>query len=231
MKYCITVNGNFAGFQSPAGVEMLDQSGSFEGYAICDFTNSSTQYYDYGNVDSGNWGGPVLLVNNATEVKIERTTSDGLWTLTQTIMKIAGTPPYAKVIMALKNNSAESKEAVLLRYANAAPDDAASSGNFKENYDGTFNSAWGYIPEPTNYATPSGPYGLMLQNVGNPTPVSALLSREGFAITGFAGPNPCSAGTNFAGTLVDVQGSIVYWYLFDLTKEQTVSVTDRCMSF
>jgi hypothetical protein len=231
MKYCITVNGNFGGFQSPAGVEMLDQNGAFEGYGICDVTNGNTEYYDYGYADSGNWGGPVLLVNNATEVKIERTTSDGLWTLTQTVTKVAGTPPYAKVVMTLKNNSAERKDAVLLRYANADPDDAASSGNFNETYDGTYNSAWGYIPEPANYATPSGPYGLILQNVGNPTPVSALLSREGFAITGESGPNPCNAGANFAGTLVDVEGSIVYWYFLALNKEQTVTVTDRYMSF
>jgi hypothetical protein len=230
MKYCVTVNGNLGGFQSPAGVEMLDQDGAFEGYGICD-ENTATEYYDYAYGDSGNWGAPVLLANTATEVKIERTTSDGLWTLTQTISKVAGTTPYAKVVMTLKNNSAESKDAILLRYANALPDDAASADNYNENYDGTFNSAWGYIPMSTNYATPSGPYGLMLQNVGNSAPVSPLVSREGFAITGETGPPPCNAGTNFAGTLVDVEGSIVYWYFFALSKEQAVTVTDRYMSF
>lgn len=230
LQFCVTVNGNIVEFNSPQGIEQLNQGGADEGYGICD-ENTATEYYDYAYGDSGNWGAPVLLVNNATEVKIERTTSDGLWTLTQTVSKVVGTPPYAKVVMTLKNNSAERKDAILLRYANADPDDAAAASNYNENYDGTYNSAWGYIPEPANYATPSGPYGLMLQNVGNPTPVSALLSREGFAITGEAGPNPCNAGANFAGTLVDVEGSIVYWYFVALNKEQTVTVTDRYMSF
>jgi hypothetical protein len=91
MKYCITVNGNFGGFESPVGVEMLHQGGAFEGYGVCD-QSSGTEYYDYAYTDSGNWSAPILVANNSTEVKIERTTSDGLWTLTQTITKVTGTP-------------------------------------------------------------------------------------------------------------------------------------------
>ncbi|HXN18755.1 MAG TPA: hypothetical protein VN875_10520 [Candidatus Binatus sp.] len=76
MNYCITVNGNFANFESPAGVEMLNQDGAYEGYGICDIT-TNTAYYDYGYTDSSNWGPSVLVTSNATEVKFERTSTDG----------------------------------------------------------------------------------------------------------------------------------------------------------
>ena len=49
-------------------------------------------------------------------------------------------------MMTIKNNSSETKQAVLLRFAAFVPDHALSSGNFNENYDGTSNSVWGYIP-------------------------------------------------------------------------------------
>ncbi len=108
----MTVNGNIAEFQSPSGVEQLSPGGSaaFEGYGICDVTNATTQYWDYaGDADSGNWNAPTTVTHTATMVKIERTTSDGAWTLTQTISIVPGTNPYAKMIMALKNNSAVTK--------------------------------------------------------------------------------------------------------------------------
>lgn len=82
MQYCITVNGTFANFQSPGYVEMLNQRETFEGYGICD-TGSGTfvSYYDYGDDgNSGGWGTPTLLRNTTSMVKIQRTTSDGVWT-------------------------------------------------------------------------------------------------------------------------------------------------------
>ena len=124
LQFCVTVNGNITEFQSPSGVEQLSPDGSaaYEGYGICDITNGNTQYWDWaGNGDSGNWNAPVKVSSNATSVKIERTTSDGAWTLTQTISIVTGTTPYAKMIMAIKNNSAVTKEALLIRFANAVP--------------------------------------------------------------------------------------------------------------
>ncbi len=228
LKFCVTVNGNLAEFQSPAGVEQLDQDGGFEGYGICDST-SSTQYYDYAYEDSGNWGAPTTVSHTATEVKIERTTSDGAWTLTQTITSVAGTNPYAKVAMALKNNSAATKAVGLLRWALPVPDNGGSTGNYAEYYDGSQDSAWGYTP--IGSTSGAGHYGLMIQNVGNPTPASALFGREGFAQAIFDGPAPCDASAYLESPVINADGSAVYSYILTINKEQTVTVTDRYMSF
>jgi hypothetical protein len=230
LKFCVTVNGNLAEFQSPAGVEQLDQGGSYEGYGICDPANDNTEYWDYGGGgDSGNWGAPTTVSHTATEVKIERTTSDGAWTLTQTITSVAGTNPYAKVAMALKNNSAATKSAALLRFAGPVPDNGGSTGNYAEYYDGSQDSAWGYTPiGSTNGA---GHYGLMLQNVGNPTPASALFGREGFAQNIFDGPSPCDPSADLESPVINDDGSAVYYYILNLNKNQTATVTDRYISF
>lgn len=230
LNYCITVNGNFANFQSPYGVELLDQDGAYEGYGICDDSNGN-QYYDYAHTDSGNWDAPVLVTHTATEVKITRTTSDGAWTLTQTISREVGPPPYAKITMALKNNSGVTKAVFLERFAEFAPDQAAATSNWQENYDGSQNSAWGYIPTTPNYSTTSGPYGMMLQNIGLPTPTSVPYDYAGFVTENAAGPAPCDPGANNVGTLTNSDGAGVMVYVFDLNKEQTVTVNSRYMPF
>jgi len=235
LQFCVTVNGNIVEFQSPLGVEQLSPQNSpaYEGYGICDITNSDTQYWDYaGNGDSGNWNPPVTLSHTATAVKIERTTSDGAWTLTQTITSVpgtaAGTVPYAKIAMALKNTSGVTKDAFLIRFGNVVPDNAVNAGSYAQNYDGIADSAWGY----TSYSDPNGgPFGLRLENTGNPVPLSTLAFREGLAIDTLAGPAPCNPGANNVGTLTDSDGSAVYLYDVQLTKNQTVTVTDRYMAF
>jgi hypothetical protein len=230
LQFCVTVDGNIVEFQSPAGVEQLNPQGigPREGYGICDgFTDLA--YYDYAYTDSGNWGAPTTVSHTATSVKIERTTSDGAWTLTQTISSVGGTNPYAKVVMALKNNSGTTKEVVLLRFANAVPDSAGSTGNFFQDYDGTVDSAWGNTPYSSTNG--SGQYGLMIQNVGNPAPVSIPYFRQGFATTGTAAPEPCNARMNLASPIVEADGSTVYYYVLQLTKDQTGTITERYMPF
>jgi hypothetical protein len=226
LQFCVTVNGNLANFDSPNGVEQLDQNGSFEGYGICDATED-VGYYDYGGQgDSGNWNPSTKVSSTATSVKIERSTSDGAWLLTQTISSVAGTNPYAKIAMALKNTSAVTKVVELYRFGNADPDDAAALDNYSENYDATYDSTWGYTP----FDNPTTPYGLMLQNVGNPTPASVPYDRNGLVITGTDGPtDPCSWSSS--PTIYGADGSLIYLYLFELNKEQTVTITDRYISF
>jgi hypothetical protein len=230
MTYCITVNGNFGGFESPAGVEMLHQGGAFEGYGVCDFS-SNTEYFDYAYTDSANWNAPILVTENSTEVKIERTTSDGLWTLTQVITKVTGMPPNAKIMMTLKNNSSVTKLVGLLRFAAFVPDHASASGNFNENYDGTGNSVWGYIPDFATFSTTSDPNGLMLQNVGGAQPPSISSPHSAFANKGEGGPHPCDSNANIGGTIINAEGSGVLFYAFELTKEQSVTVTSRYIPF
>jgi hypothetical protein len=237
MNYCITVNGNFANFESPAGVEMLDQHGSWEGYGVCDL-DTNVGYWDYGYADSGNWKAPVKVTENATEVEIERSTSDGKYVLTQTISKVTGASPEARIVMALKNTTGLDREVYLLRFAGFLPDKAASSMNRNENYDGTVDSAWGYIPDYATFSTPSGPYGLMLNSIGEPAPASTFGFSLGYAYNSEYGPAPCvptkqdtQGNAVTPGIIIDGNGSGSYVDLLTLNKNETSTVTLRYLPF
>jgi hypothetical protein len=237
MNYCITVNGNFANFESPSGVEMLDQNGAWEGYGICDLV-TNVGYWDYGYADSGNWKAPVKVTENATEVKIERSTSDGMYLLTQTISKVTGASPEARIVMVLKNTSGEEREAFLTRFAGFSPDDAGSSTIGAENYDGSLNSAWGYIPDYGNFSTPSGPYGLMLNSIGEPGPASTFQFSLGYAYNSQYGPSPCvptnqdTKGDDITpGLVLNNYGAGAFTYALLLNKNETSTVTLRYLPF
>ena len=224
LQFCVTVNGNIAEFQSPSGTEQLAPGGSeaFEGYGICDVTNANTAYWDYaGNGDSANWNAPSTVTHNATMTKIERTTADGAWTLTQTISIVGGANPYAKMIMAIKNNSAETKEVYLMRYANAVP---PAGYPYQENYGGTFDASVAYTEDSQS--------GMMLQDVGIPAPTSIGYDWGALAIDTLAGPAPCDPFANWNGTLNDSVGSLMdFFEVNSLKKDQTFTVTERYMPF
>jgi len=68
---------------TPFNREHIAVGAAGEGYGVCDNTGA-VAYFDYADYgDSGNWGAPTLVSQTATSVKIARTTSDGVWTLTQ----------------------------------------------------------------------------------------------------------------------------------------------------
>jgi hypothetical protein len=236
MNYCVTVNGTLANFESPAGIEMLYQNGVGEGYGVCD---SSTEkwYWDYNYADSGNWNAPVTISENATEVKIERSSTDGAILLTQTISKVSGASPAARIVMSLKNTSGEDHGFYLLRFANFVPDQGGSTGNYNETYDASTDSAWGYIPEFVTYSTPSGPYGLRLNNVGEPSPASNFVVNYGYDYGSFFGPNPCYQNYDTQGnfftpeTIVNGEGSGILVYALFLNNNQTATVNLRYFGF
>ncbi len=221
LQFCVTVNGNIAEFQSPVNVDQIRQGGIAEGYGICD-VDQGAQYWDYADEgDSGNWQAPTTVAHTASMVKIERTTIDGLWTLTQTITSVPGTNPSARVLMALKNNSSIMKEAYLIRFADVDPGNPADTDtNFNEEFAAGGDSAWGWV----YYFN-----GLMFQTIGNPNPVSALKTRFGSVLDTHNGPKPCAGGGAVLET--DVDGSIYYFWDLNLNEKQSVSVTGRYMSF
>jgi hypothetical protein len=236
LQFCVTVNGNIVEFQSPAGVEQIRQGIIAEGYGICDLTGGDLAYWDYADGGaSTNWGSPVLISHTANMVKISRTTSDGLWVLTQTITNSPGPNPSAKVLMQLKNNSGTPKEAFLFRYADVDPGEAAGedtgADGFLESFDSSTNSAWGYVPGHGSESS-AGSYGLMFQRVGNPVPASVPYAIDGYSQNVSSGPSPCNPSANFVSSLTNTDGSIVYiWILENLNKEQAVSVTGKYFSF
>jgi hypothetical protein len=227
LQFCVSVNGNITEFQSPEGVEQIRQGAIGEGYGICD-ESTYTPYSDYADYGAtSNWNAPVLLAQTKTIVKIERTTSDNLFTLAQTISLVAGTPPYAKVEMQLKNNSATIKEAYLVRWADSDPDNANADG-FSQNLDSTDESAFAWVSFDS--FTGNDPYGLMLQADGVPTN-AVNYARGGLAYSVASPPNPCDAGTGTGAPILDTDGSIAYVYYIGIPKEQTVNVTERYVRF
>ena len=219
LQFCVTVNGNIVEFQSPSGIEHIRVGGIGEGYGICDGTNGgAVPYYDYADAgDSGNWQAPVTLAVTTTSVKIARTTSDGIWTLTQTIA-LNKSAASANVTMALKNNTAATRLATIIRYA-----DVDAGGDFGNNLDGILDSAWGYDPIGS-----SAPYaGLMLQVNGPNT-----FNHQGWAINVAVGPNPCTPNANFVGTLTNTDGAIISWNLFpSVAKTATKTVKLKYTAF
>jgi|ERR1035438_4663610 hypothetical protein len=218
LQYCVTVNGNITEFQSPQGVEYIRVGAYNEGYGICDETGGGS-YYDYADSgDSGNWLAPVTQTVNATTVKIARTTSDGIWTLTQTIvLNKAGSS--AGITMALKNNTGIARNAQILRFA-----DVDAAGNiFNNNLDGILDSAWGYLPNSGSFS----PYGLLLQTNGPTT-----FEHEGFAINTPLGPDPCDSEAAWEGTLTNTDGAVVLWYYVgSLNKNATKTVKVKYTAF
>jgi hypothetical protein len=242
MKFCVSANGNLISFQSPNGIEYLELGTLSEGYGVCDVSTGAV-YYDYADYGAAGFGAATTLSSSATSVKIARTTSDGAWTLTQTISKVAGTTPFAKIEMQLKNNSGVEKEAYLIRWADVDPFNAVSTGYFEESFDATYNSAWGYTNEYNYYNGDYNGYGLMIQNIGYPTTTPA--GYWGYEAANWyvnwspgsyydSSASPCNPFEYYAGPTTnnpsgtdEVDGSVLIWYVFDINKGKTATTYTR----
>ena len=213
LKYCVTVNGNIAQFEAPMGKEHIAVGTIGEGYGFCDL-NPQVRYFDYSDFgDSGNWGAPTTVSQTAKSVKIVRTTTDGIWTLTQTITEIDGVSPSARIKMTVKNNSSVTRSLFFMRYA-----DVDAGGDFLNNFDGTQSSAFGW-----NSDAGSNPVGLLLQNAGT---FPADSSPGGFTQNVPEGPDPCNFTTHFAsGPQLATDGSIVYLYALNFSQNASKTVT------
>jgi hypothetical protein len=209
LKFCVTANGNITLFETPLGHEHIAVGKDGEGYAICDEL-TAVSYKDYAEFGaSGNWSDPVLVSQSATAVKIARTTSDGVWTLTQTFSQDAATPSV-KVTMALTNNSDLPRGALLLRYANVDAD-----GVLTNNFDATLNSAMAW-----NSTASQNPFGVELRDAGH-TP----FLHGGFVRGVPAGPDPCHINQASPHPLTGKDGSIGEGYIFDVSPGKTQTVT------
>jgi hypothetical protein len=212
LKFCVTATGNITQLETPAGHEHILIGTIAEGYGVCN-ESPATAYWDYaGDGESGNWGPAILVNQTTTSVKIVRNTGDGIWTLTQTITQIAGTPAV-KVVMALKNNTAAARTAYLVRYADV--DSSAGS----ENFSATQNSAFGWN---NSVGITSFGFGLVLQNVGT----SQFAFTNGYARDTFHGPNPCDFAAHSPGVvLTNIDGSVAVAYVGSVGANQTKTVT------
>jgi hypothetical protein len=219
-KFCVTVNGNIPQF-SVRGIQLFfpaGNAGDLEGYGFCDVT-AGVRYMDYAAYDNDTWNASTLQQSGNT-VTVTRTTADGNWQLTQTIVNIPATASAvgsAKVTMRLKNLSSVARSANLVRYA------AEDVGYVKNDYNTSRYSAIGQFP----YAV-----GLMLTVNSFP----AGYGEEAYIQNIQSGPDPCAYLTFLEQTLPYVGlGSIVAEWNAESAKKiapnGTVTVTSTYRGF
>jgi hypothetical protein len=211
LSYCVSSNGNVLNVVTPIGQQHIFGR---EGYGVCDI-NSGTEYFDYGFTGiSTNWQPGVVLSQGGNKVKIARTTSDGVWTLTQTIMQVPSSSSI-KVTMTMKNNTAISREIQLSRFA-----DIDADGTTANTVDATINDAMIF-----NSVGRGGSFGLALQNLGT-SPFTYL----GFVRNTDSAMSPCNPFTNQAiGPLINTDGTAVMTYVITIPAgaSKTVNVGYR----
>lgn len=215
LQFCVADTGNITRIETPANHELVHDGGGTDGYGICD-ANPAISYFDYGVLggDSGNWQPPVTLSSSPTSTKIARTTSDGIWTLTQTITLVPATPGI-QVQMALKNNTAITRAAYLSRWVDINVD-----GTVLNDFSAARNTAAGWLPT-VPFANNFGA-GLQLDN----SPRSQFGFVSGYAQPHFNGPNPCNfAGAASSTPVVNSDGSIVMSYVDTIGPEKTKTAT------
>jgi hypothetical protein len=211
MNFCVTPNGNIVSIESPQGHPLISWDLG-EGYGVCDLS-TQTSYTDYGGlvVDVGSWGSATILSQTTKSLKVVRTTTDGLWTLTQTITQISGPPPAIKIVMALKNNTSSARHVFLVRYA-----DVDAGGTVLNDFSSTINGTFGW-----NDIYSSQAFGIVMQNLG-----TVSFRHFGMAVASYLPPNACAATSGFSGYfLTGVDGSLRYLYDTTINSLQTLTVT------
>jgi hypothetical protein len=176
LQFCVTSNGNIVELRSPQPYEHIREGTFYEGYGICDF-GSLTRYVDWAATASTNWL-PATISGNHLPVTIKRTTSDGIYSLTQVISRNTSDPAVT-ISMTLKNNTAASHDFSLLRYADIDANNANLSTHFDNWFDFDHESAWGYNPG-------FNLFGVMLYSVPTNQPHFAFVQNRA------APPDPCS---------------------------------------
>lgn len=214
IQYCVTDVGAITSIQTPFGHFHIGAGG--EGYGLCQ-ESPAVEYHDYAATWSTNWNFPQILTLNGSLIKISRTTSDGNWTLVQTISKVAATGSI-KIVMALTNNQSVDKVAYLVRFADAEPD-----GHKIDHYamGAGFQSAFAWSKLDFHY-------GLQLENTGKWTAY-----QQGFIQSISSGPNACAFAFNSVSTSAFISddfmgrsdGSILYTYADTVPAHGTKTVT------
>ena len=137
-QWCLTSNGNIASWKAPN--EHIRVGSILEGYQVCDVT-PNVGYYDYAQVESGNWKAATLTQPNGPNtfpVTVKRTTGDGHFTLTQKFAQDTD-KRMVTITMMIKNNTTAHHDVLVYRFA-----DLDINGNFTNTLDNGVDSAWGY---------------------------------------------------------------------------------------
>lgn len=208
--YCVTVNGTIPQL-SRGGAEMLFFGTVDEGYGFCDVTPSTpVAYYDYSWIDSGNLLPSSFSTPTATKAVSVRTTNDGIWQITNTILKVPAKvtgPGQVIVKMTLKNLTGITRSAYVLRHADVDANSDVSNNDF----DWTVNNASG------QYA-PGFSFGL--QAVNN----TFNVSHNEYTLNDCCAPDPCNPFANISSQPFHGDGSLMPLYFVTVPKGATKSV-------
>jgi hypothetical protein len=214
-QYCVTDNGNITQFSENVIDEHIATTFPSEGYAICDFTDSvPVAYYDYATYDSGNWQPSTVLSSNANSIKLSRTTSNGIWQITQTITMVkanAKSAGAAKISMVFKNLTPLSRPVHFFRYVDIDADNDFSDDDFIGSY------------RQVSGQNANG-FGLSLisNTVHLPLYGASVLNTGGF------GPDPCDPAVSIVPSSVfHGDGSGMLWYKTVVPKggSKTINMT------
>jgi hypothetical protein len=211
-NFCVTANGNIQNFFYPAGYSQIYT----DGYGVCDYTSSPVGYFDIAVAYSGNWQTSVVKEpsgSNTFPLTITRTSSDGIWTLTQVFSRSTA-DAYVKVVITLKNNTGVARNVLMTRYVDIDAD-ASPATNY---FDGTINSAWGYQSAAVSY------------------PNHGLTIRANQSVHNFFGYNvplgsydPCDFSPNSVGSPTYGDEAVLYMFTPNgnsvIPAEKSVTVT------
>lgn len=212
-NFCVTENGNIENFYYPAGYSQIYT----DGYGVCDYTSGSpVSYLDIAVTATGNWQASAVKEPggaNTFPLTITRTSSDGIWTITQVFSRSTA-DAYVKVEITLKNNTAVARTLLLTRYV-----DIDADGNPATNYfDGDINSGWGYQSAAASY------------------PNHGLTIRANQSVHNFFGYNvplgsydPCNFSANSVGTPTYGDEAVLYIFTPNgnsvIPAEKSITVT------
>jgi hypothetical protein len=227
LKFCVSASGTLIDVEVPIGDEFIAQGNistagkleGWEGYGLCNESPAQayTNYINDYSVSS-NWNPPTVLSQTATSIKIAHSTSDGVWTLTQTFLADTVTPGV-KIMMALHNNTSTARVAYLFRQAKVAKFPQVSS---------THSRVFGWVQ-----STPVENFGdgVIIENVG--TPQFGFMNAYVYETGHVFPPNPCDFANGASNSVLlngDSLGDVGIAYVDSIGPHKTKTATIRYRS-
>jgi hypothetical protein len=211
LQYCVADDGLITSIETPFGHLQLGSQG--EGYGFCQ-ESPAVEYHDFAAGDSGNWNPAQVVSVSATSIRSSRSTSDGNWTLLQTISTLPVTGSI-KVVMALTNHQPVAKVAYLVRFAHVDPD-----GHDTYVTGASLQSAFAWNAYAGKYTVY---HGLQLANAG-----AWSGYQQAFIQDAITPPNACAFAYNaysFGVTPANDTTSLIYAYVGTIPAHGTKTVT------
>jgi hypothetical protein len=183
---CVSNHGNVAVFATPTD-HIFD-----EGYAVC--RGIDPTYIDFNGLDSG-WG--AATTTDLSPVTIVRTTTDGVFTLTQKFA-VDTSEKDLTITMILKNNSAVTQTSIrLMRGGDYDIQGLTGDNIFDRSSHSVFGRGGGGVPD-------------VLTTTGMSLTATTFATGHLTAVHAQSGPNDCSDDKIATPAEGDLGGRVVY---------------------